>query len=334
MEHSLKESELYRRLNPQPVPIVDISDFFRIQGFNVQVNMVLDYLNHENISGNKLRKLLYPLDTIINSGLKSVSSFGGYFSNHLSALAWAGNELGIKTTGYINGEKPKFQGYTLRFLEEMQMKLNYLSRKEFREFRKESEDKVSTTNETYFLPMGGKTSQAILGFRDLVLDINKSVSSRYDHWWISYGTGTSTLAIANYLDDDQYIYAQGAVVDEEVFSEAALAELGLSSKILDNLSYLPDIYFKGIGRAAPSLIDLINRFYTFTGIPLDPIYTGKLVYSFLKYLEAGNGKSNSNYLLIHSGGIQGIHGFNEINKTSLPCSTDFDLVKQRTMFYI
>ena len=334
MEHSLRESELFRRLNPQAVPIVDISDFFRSHGLKFRVHMALDYLNHENISGNKLRKLLYPLTTILNSEVKSVSSLGGYFSNHLSALAWAGNELGLKTTAYINGEKPKYQGYSLRFLEAMKMDLIYLSRSEFKNIREENHELITNNTDSFFIPMGGKSAQAIFGFRDFVYNINQRAPGPYDQWWISYGTGTSTLAIANYLENDQHIYAQGAVSDEEVFSEAALEELGLASKILDKVSYLHDNYFKGIGKTSAVLIELIKGFHTLTGIPLDPIYTGKLVYAFLKYLEEGKGNSKSHYLLIHSGGIQGIHGFNEINKTDLPFKTDFDKIKYRTVFSI
>lgn len=326
-------SAILKKLSPEPVPLADISDFFRPFGHHFNVHMVLDYLNHTNISGNKLRKLLFPLGHILHNDCQAVASFGGYFSNHLSALAWAGYHLGFRTTGYINGEKPGFLGYTLRFLEEMGMELRYLSRGRYREMIKFPDDPLLPPS-VYHIPMGGKSAGAIPGFKDFVHDINLRSGSLYDEWWISYGTGTSALAIANYLEEDQCLLARGAVKDESVFDPAALHSLGLDDKLLSKIKFSADVQFGGIGRTNSGLLRLLHQFHDLTGIPLDPLYTGKLVAAFLEYLNKGNGKSGRHYLLIHSGGIQGIYGFNEMNKTHLPVLSDHDKIMKRTVFTI
>jgi 1-aminocyclopropane-1-carboxylate deaminase len=55
------------------------------------------------------------------------------------------------------------------------------------------------------------------------------------------------------------------------------------------------------------LIAFINQFYITTQIPLDPIYTGKMVYGVLD-LANNYFPSHSKILLIHTGGLQGIQG--------------------------
>lgn len=326
-------SEILKRLNLQPAPLVDVSDFFYLFGHRFNVHMILDYLNHESVSGNKFRKLLYPLDYLLKNGYSGVSSFGGYFSNHLSALAWAGRSLGLSTIGYINGEKPKFQGHTLRFLEKTGMELKYLSKYTYREMVNLADSSFSHPS-VFNIPMGGKSGIALLGFKDFVAEINKKSNFRYDKWWISYGTGTSALAIAQYLTQGQNLFAMGAVKDVDIFTPEELNKLDMDEKVLSKMKFAPDLEFGGIGKTTPQLLHLIRNFYDATGITLDPIYTGKLVFAFLNYLNNGNGNAGSHYLLVHSGGIQGIYGFNEMYKTNLPTKSDPDKIIARTIFTI
>jgi len=58
------------------------------------------------------------------------------------------------------------------------------------------------------------------------------------------------------------------------------------------------------------LIHFINRFKEDTTIPLDPIYTGKMMFGVLDMIKKNSFPKGSKILIIHSGGIQGIEGFN------------------------
>ena len=60
---------------------------------------------HEHISGNKWYKLKYNLLELKELNKKKILTFGGAFSNHISATAFAAQEEGIKSIGIIRGEK-------------------------------------------------------------------------------------------------------------------------------------------------------------------------------------------------------------------------------------
>ncbi len=78
-----------------------------------------------------------------------------------------------------------------------------------------------------------------------------------------------------------------------------------------NWDICTDYHFGGYAKFDMSLIDFINRFRRTTGIALDPVYTGKMMYGIYKMIEEGKFGKNKNILAIHTGGLQGIAGFNQ-----------------------
>jgi 1-aminocyclopropane-1-carboxylate deaminase len=59
------------------------------------------------------------------------------------------------------------------------------------------------------------------------------------------------------------------------------------------------------------LIGFINNFKHKHGIQLDPIYTGKMMFGIYKLIENGYFPDNSTIVAVHTGGLQGIEGFNQ-----------------------
>lgn len=280
--------------------------------------MLLDFMNHLFLSGNKLRKLEYHLNSFFQSGKRKIVSIGGYYSNHLTALAWVTGQLKIPSVGIINGHQPGYLGSSLRFLIEHDMELNFVSKSEFKsKYEKMAVGQYPDTD-SYFIPLGGRDISGMFGFERLISRINSLRYPEFDEWWICYGSGTSASAIAHYIEPHQTVFAQGAVAD--TFELLHLSES--NGDIIKNVRSNPDIYFGGIGKYNENLITLIDSFRKYTGIPLDPIYTGKLVYYFQKYLEENLIDETKTYLLIHTGGLQGIEGFNELHKTRLSLESD------------
>src|SRR6185312_11358273 len=99
---------------------------------NLEIFMLrLDEI-HPVISGNKLFKLVYFLEQAKNSTHKKIITFGGAYSNHLAATAFACKELKIKSVGIIRGEKPKELAPTLSFCFENEMQLEFIDRESYR----------------------------------------------------------------------------------------------------------------------------------------------------------------------------------------------------------
>src|SRR5476651_2608522 len=75
---------------------------FDEQGLKVFIKR--DDLIHPVISGNKWRKLKYPLQQALSENKNHMVTFGGAYSNHLLATAAAAAKFGFKSTGFVRGE--------------------------------------------------------------------------------------------------------------------------------------------------------------------------------------------------------------------------------------
>ncbi|RYF87238.1 MAG: pyridoxal-phosphate dependent enzyme, partial [Chitinophagaceae bacterium] len=82
---------------------------------------------HPIASGNKLFKLHYFLQEAIDKQLPLLT-YGGAYSNHLAATAYACKQLGIGCTAIVRGEKPALLSHTLQACEAFGMQLNFVPR--------------------------------------------------------------------------------------------------------------------------------------------------------------------------------------------------------------
>lgn len=78
-----------------------------------------------------------------------------------------------------------------------------------------------------------------------------------------------------------------------------------------NWELITDYHFGGYGKVTPELIDFINWFYKDTKIPLDPVYTSKMVFGVLDLIKKDYFPNGSKILMIHTGGLQGVQGMNQ-----------------------
>src|SRR3954452_3542299 len=73
-------------------------------------NVKLDVLRldevHPIVSGNKWYKLHFYLQEAIDLRYDTVATFGGAYSNHIVATAFACKASGLKSIGIIRGEEP------------------------------------------------------------------------------------------------------------------------------------------------------------------------------------------------------------------------------------
>ncbi|WP_034256495.1 1-aminocyclopropane-1-carboxylate deaminase/D-cysteine desulfhydrase [Arenibacter latericius] len=276
-----------------------------------QVSLVVkrEDLIHPFISGNKFRKLKYNLLEAQKQGYHTLVTFGGAYSNHIAATAYAGKETGLRTVGIIRGEELK-GGYksnpTLAQARKNGMEFIFISRDQFRDktspiFLQSLQDSIG---EFYLVPEGGTNDLAIKGCEEILgeSDIN------YDYLCCSVGTGGTVAGIIN---------ASGAT--QKVIGFASLKGDFLTKDIRnfvtkDNWEIRTDYHFGGYAKISGELISFINWFKRETGIPTDPIYTGKLFYGVLDLIKQGYFKPGTSILVVHTGGLQGVEGMNIILK--------------------
>jgi 1-aminocyclopropane-1-carboxylate deaminase len=265
---------------------------------------------HKFVSGNKFRKLKYNIEAAKNRPFSRIITFGGAFSNHISATAAAGQLQNIKTIGVIRGEElNENSNETLQFAKKCGMELVFVSREDYKLKDKSILVKKYITKETYIIPEGGTNPLAIKGCEE-ILDTE---TTDYDYICTSVGTGGTISGIINASLPHQKIVGFSALKGD--FLQEDISKFATQS----NWELNTDYHFGGYAKVTPELILFINQFKTAQGIPLDPIYTGKMMYGVFDLISKGYFKKDSKILAIHTGGLQGIQGMNTyLKKKQLP----------------
>ena len=263
-------------------------------------------LLHPIISGNKFRKLKYNIEEAKKSGNNTLLTFGGAFSNHILAVAGAGAEFDFKTIGVIRGEELECkinENPTLAQAQELGMQFHFVSRTAYRD--KESSSFISFLSEKfgnfYLVPEGGTNDLAIKGCEEILTSEDKSY---FTHIACAVGTGGTISGLINSSSEKQQIIGFSSL------KGAFLSEVIRNFVSKTNWSINDNYHFGGYGKVTDELIQFLNSFYSQTAIPLDPVYTGKMVFGILDWIEKGYFPPNAKILMIHTGGLQGIKGMN------------------------
>lgn len=262
---------------------------------------------HSEVSGNKFFKLKYNLEEAKRLGKKTILTFGGAFSNHIYATASAAQLTGFQSIGIIRGEDADSKNPTLAHAQKMGMQLYFVDRESYR--RKNSpeflEDLKAQFGDFYLIPEGGTNDLAIQGTQEIL----KDVPSDFSHICVCIGTGGTFAGLASSLKSHQKLLGFSSLKGEFIHQE--IAKLLESNQIHPAGSYeiKTDYHFGGYGKHKLALIEFMGWFYKEFKIPLDPIYTGKMMFGTWDLIEKDYFISGSKVLVIHSGGLQGNAGF-------------------------
>ena len=258
---------------------------------------------HPLVSGNKFRKLKYNLIEAKKQGHHTLLTFGGPFSNHLAATAAAGKIMGFETIGIVRGEEARKLNPSLQFCQDQSMELFPVSRADYL-LKKEPEFIASLQKKWgnfYLLPEGGTNTLALEGCREILTTADKD----FEVICCSVGTGGTWAGLV-----------ESALPHQEVIGFTALKNHNLENelrKLTTNKNGLlnHDYTFGGYAKVSPELIDFINIFNKNFKTPLDPVYTGKLLFGIFDLIKNKRWLWGKKILIIHTGGLQGIEGMNQ-----------------------
>jgi 1-aminocyclopropane-1-carboxylate deaminase len=269
---------------------------------------------HPFISGNKYRKLKYNLLYVKENNFDTIITFGGAYSNHIAATAFAGKENGITTIGIIRGEElvdDIDNNPTLKFAQECGMTFEFVSREAYRQ--KETDFFLKQLYlkhpKAYILPEGGTNDLAVKGCSEILT----KEDDYFDFVCCSVGTSGTISGIINSAMPHQKVLAFPSLKGDFITKDI--------SKFAKNNNWdvISDYHFGGYGKVTDELICFINQFYKDFKVPLDPIYTGKMVFGVIDLINKNYFPVNSKIILIHTGGLQGIEGMNlKLKSKNLP----------------
>ncbi len=266
---------------------------------------------HPFVSGNKFRKLKYNIEAAKNQHKKVLLTFGGAFSNHIVATAIAGNLSGFKTIGIIRGdelgknlEKTLAGNSTLKEAYKNGMHFKFVSREAYR--NKTSEEFVNDLKnefgDFYLIPEGGTNELAIKGCEEILTEEDKN----FDYICAAIGTGGTISGLINAAKKHQEVIGFPALKGD--FLQKEIEQLTINKV---NWSLQTEYHFGGYGKYNTDLIRFINEFNELTKVQLDPIYTSKMLFGIIEMIKKNEFPENSKIVAIHTGGLQGITGFNQ-----------------------
>lgn len=266
-----------------------------------QRNICLDVLRldaiHPVVSGNKWFKLKYYLQQAIAHHCTSIATFGGAFSNHIIATAYACSKFNIACTGFIRGEKPASYSQTLLDAAALNMQLKFISRDTY----KNKQAIIENNPSLYFIPEGGYGKTGAKGAGEIVQFAPDFAS--YNYIICAVGTGTMLAGIANAsLSHQQCI---GISVMKNNFSLEKEILVLLNDGVEERLKLLHDYHFGGYAKHTQQLTGFINKMKIDQQLPLDFVYTAKTLFSVYDLAEKNYFPAGSKIIFIHSGGLQG-----------------------------
>lgn len=280
-------------------PIVKI-----LENSRVQLYMKREDLIHSQISGNKYWKLFYNVNEYLAkiSSQPKIITFGGAFSNHIAAVAAFGHLYNIPTVGIIRGHELETswqENPTLLQAAENGMVFKFVTRQVYRDkdllarvIRKEQPNAL-------LIPEGGTNASAVEGIKMMLNEHTKD----FNYLCTAVGTGGTVSGLSKFCLDNQKVIAFSVVKD----SSLPKVVKGFSNR--QNLEWVEASY-GGYGKINEEIVEFINRFKKQNGIPLDPIYTGKMMMRLKSLIEEEYFPVGSRILAFHTGGLQGIEGAN------------------------
>lgn len=263
-------------------------------------------LIHDEISGNKFRKLKYNLEEALRLNHRQLLTFGGAYSNHIAAVAACGKEYGFKTIGVIRGEELKNKvtsNETLSLAKSNGMIFEFVSRENYR--LKDTDGFISSLRNIYggfyLIPEGGTNALAVKGCEEILNDQDK----HFDYVCCAVGTGGTISGIINSAEPHQKILGFPALKGDFLTNDIR------KFANHNNWDLITEFHFGGYAKVNTELITFINDFKLKYNISLDPIYTGKMMYGIFQLKKQGYFPESAKVLAIHTGGLQGIKGMNK-----------------------
>ena len=296
------------------IPLNAVPNQFVLEKDGVSLWIKREDQLHSEVSGNKFRKTKYNLEEAVSNGYRKILTFGGAYSNHIAATAAAGELLGLETIGVIRGEElerlpdKELRGNpTLDFALDKGMKLKFLSREEYRKHL--TEDLLHRFSRElgpfYYLPEGGTNSLGVQGCEEILTPEDRE---QFDVICCSVGTGGTMAGLINASGANQRVLGFSALKGN--FPVDVISQYTKKS----NWDRITNYHFGGYAKINEELIHFMNNFKTETGIPLDPVYTGKMIFGIFDLLAQGWFRANTRILAVHTGGLQGIAGMNRLLK--------------------
>jgi 1-aminocyclopropane-1-carboxylate deaminase len=254
-------------------------------------------------SGNKYFKLKRTLSGAAAAGVTSIVSKGGMFSNHLDALASACTYHHLGLTCIVRSYQGDLEGPTISRLRKHGAEVEFLPPDAYAKY----DEATAATHHpsSLFIPEGGLSDQGIAGVQELGQFI---ASLDFNHVVVAGGSLCTAMGLMAEANQHMHLHImpawKGSAMDDV---KRLMAQYQITTSSTWDL--WPDEHLGGFGKWNTELYEFMTHFTNTTRIPLDPVYTGKLMFALNRRLERNEFTSRDRILVIHTGGLQGVDGY-------------------------
>lgn len=297
--------------------------------FNLSLNdctfkIKRDDLLPDFMGGNKVRKNSYILNSLPCLPDVIITN-GGAESNHARVCALMAARLGIKCHLVLHGEEDKsdyFHGNKF-FIESTNTEINYVNSHEIARTIEIAEKKYKSQElDVFVIPGGG---HSLDGARAYIAAVDE-LAEEPDYIIFPSGTGATHAGLLAGVKKKNWktqvigisIARQaerGVAAIDELYAPLC-AELNIQHNV-DEIIFLDEFTFGGYAKYDAELIKFIRELTSQTGVPFDPVYSGKALYGLTQLLEQSRIPAKSKVLFWHTGGLLNLQSARKVYDTNI-----------------
>lgn len=265
---------------------------------------------HPFASGNKWYKLHQHLLAAERSGKSTLLSFGGAYSNHLHALAYAGHRLKMPCIGLVRGELTEELNPTLADCKKWGMTLKALPRDRYRHYSRACNRREVSEQypDAWVIPEGGEGREGVAGIESLFGRLFHESGVPYDVIVCPVGSGTTLAGIISAVSGRAHVVGFSALKGAFDLEERVESAIAMGSAEVGSWEICHDYHFGGFSKQNERLTRFISSVHATTDLLLDPVYTGKMLFGVCEWIRQNRLSSGSRVLVVHTGGLQGWRG--------------------------
>jgi D-cysteine desulfhydrase len=280
--------------------------------------------------GNKTRKLEFLVADALAQGADTLVTCGAPQSNHCRITLAAAVKEGLKCRFVIEERVPESyrpdasgNNFMFRLLGVEAITVVPGGSNMAAEMQKVADEVARLGRKAYIIPGGGSNAIGGLGYVACAQELQEQLFEQgiaIDRLVVGSGSsGTHGGLLAGFLGNHINIPIVGIGVSRDPADQAPLVQKEAQA-VLDllgvNLRVKPeDVQCVG-GYWQPKysvpnarMVEAVQMLARTEGIPLDPVYTGKIMAGLIGMARAGDLKAGENVLFLHTGGLPSLHAY-------------------------